>query len=94
MIKEAFEPSESCVASQLSAHLEIAEEQPEEHLNGLHDNWGSEGVTPKDLLAPAKLLGRSFYLLGDYRLLMKYKAGGERRLFARTCGGHIMYPFV
>ena len=62
MIKEAFEPAKSCAISQLSAHLEIAEEALEEHLDGLHEKWRSEGVAPKDMLALAKRLGRNCYL--------------------------------
>ena len=75
MIKECWEQSESCVVSQLSAHLGISAALLEERLDELHQGWKVEGVAPADVLGLAKALGRSCYLLGENRLLLKHDAG-------------------
>ena len=73
VIKECWMPSGNCVVSQISAHLKIPRNELEEHLDSLHKGWREEGVLPKDVLALAKLLHRSCYLLGENRLLLKHE---------------------
>ena len=78
VIQECWMPSGNCVVSQLSAHLEIPATVLEEHLDTLHIGWREEGVMPKDVVALAKLLHRSCYLLGENRLLLKHEVATRR----------------
>ena len=89
MIKECWQPSKSCVVSQLSAHLGMEASTLGQQLDALHEGWRSEGVQPADVLGLAKALGRSCYLLGEIRLLLKHEAAGRRKaICANMWGGH------
>ena len=79
VITECWMPSGNFVVSQISAHLKIARTELEEHLDTLHKGWREEGVLPREVVALAKLLQRSCYLLGENRLLLKHEIATRRK---------------
>ena len=79
MIEEAFERGGHCVVKQLTAHLQIPASALEEHLDVKHGDWCSEGVTTTDVLALAEAIGRSCYVLGENRLLLKHEETTRRK---------------
>ena len=69
--------------------LRISATVLEERLTELHPGWRIEGVLPADVLGLATALGRSCYLLGENRLLIKHDAGLKRKaICANMWGGH------